>query len=101
MRKLKKALLKEKKFREIFLAYLDINKPSIPEAIDLAVRRGAQEIRLLPYFLLAGKHVNLHIPQIVSQARKKYGKKVSLVLCPYLGYHEKLVGVVKERLRCR
>ena len=101
LKKVRAALSKERKYSRISIAYLDINTPSIPAAIDAAVLSGASEIYLLPYFLLAGKHVNLHIPHIASQARKKYAKKAKIVLCPYLGFHKKLVDVVKERLKCR
>ena len=80
-------------------AYLEINAPSIPEAIGQAVRRGAREVRLVPYFVLSGRHVTRHIPQIVREEKKRYGKKVRITLCPYLGYDSRIVGVVKDRLR--
>ena len=98
MKKVAEALIKERRFGEVICAYLEITKPSIPEAIDGAVKGGASEIRVLPYFLLTGKHVTRHIPQIVARARRKHKNRVKILLCPYLGYHEKIVSVVKQRI---
>ena len=82
----------------VVCAYLEINKPSISDAILRAVRKGAREVRILPYFLLEGKHVVRDIPMIVRQARARHGAKVRIRLCPYLGYDTRIVSVVRDRL---
>ena len=79
-------------------AYLEINSPSIADAIGQAAARGAGEVRVLPYFVLSGRHVNKHIPQIVRQARKK-NPGVRIKLCSYLGYDPRIVDVVRDRIR--
>lgn len=86
-------------FREVTCAYLEINPPSIPEALLRAVRRGARDIRVLPYFVLAGNHVREDIPRIVRFEARRWKRKAKIRLCPYLGYHEKIVSVVKERIQ--
>jgi sirohydrochlorin ferrochelatase len=80
-------------------AYLEVTPPSIPDAIDACVRKGAREVRILPYFLLMGNHVKTDIPEIALKAGRKYRGKAKITLCPYLGFHEKIVAVVKERLK--
>jgi sirohydrochlorin cobaltochelatase len=80
-------------------AYLEINAPSIAQAVRRSVRGGAREVRILPYFLLTGNHVQKDIPRIVRQARREHGSKARIRLCPYLGYDERIVAVVKDRLR--
>ena len=80
-------------------AYLEITPPSIGEAIEGCARKGADRIFILPYFLLKGRHTQSDIPRIVRQARKKYSGKVKVHLCQYLGYHEKIVEVVRKRIR--
>jgi len=65
--------LKRKSAADIFeYAFLEIEKPSIPEGIDVCVRKGAKEIILVLNFLNAGRHVGMDIPQIIRSARKKY-----------------------------
>ncbi len=83
------------------LAYLEINTPSISEAIDQCVKQSISEIKVLPYFVLGGRHVKMHIPQIISAARKKHRGKTKIILCDYLGFDPRIVKVVKERLRWR
>jgi len=53
---------------------------------------------VLPYFLLMGVHIKEDIPKIVRLLRRKYRAKIKIILCPYLGYHEKIVSVVSQRL---
>lgn len=86
-------------FREVTCAYLEINPPSIPQALQGAVRRGARDIRVLPYFVLAGNHVRKDIPHIVRVEARRWRRKAKIRLCPYLGYHEKIVSIVKERIQ--
>ncbi|OGW91350.1 MAG: hypothetical protein A3D28_02510 [Omnitrophica bacterium RIFCSPHIGHO2_02_FULL_63_14] len=80
-------------------AYLEITRPSIPEAVDALVAKGAAEIRVLPYFVLSGWHVRTHIPRIISALKKKHRGRCRILLSPYLGYHEKIADVARMRLR--
>jgi sirohydrochlorin ferrochelatase len=93
------ALRSEKIFSEVHCAFLEAAPPSIQEAIDRCVERGAHEVRVLPYFVLTGKHVLRDIPLIVQDASRRHAAKAKISLCPYLGYHPKLVSVVKQRIR--
>ena len=99
MEQLARRRKKDKRFPMVLCAYLEITPPSILEAICRCVQKGANEIMILPYFLLMGNHVKSDIPHLVSLARKKYRLQAKIVLCPYLGYHENILEVVKERLR--
>ena len=98
MEKVARNFRADKSFGLVLCAYLEITPPSIPDAIDLCLKKGAREIFVLPYFLLTGRHVTEDIPKIVSAARKKHGRKVRIKLCSYLGYHEKIVEVARERI---
>ena len=97
MEKVASGIRSDKRFAGVSCAYLEIAKPSIEEAIDLSVEKRSKEIRILPYFVLTGRHVKSHIPEIVAAARKKYSG-VKIILCPYLGYDEKIVSVAKTRI---
>lgn len=83
----------------VVCAYLEIARPSITEAIDRCVAGGAREVRVLPYFVLSGRHVKSHIPVIIAASRKKHGRRAKIILCPYLGYDKKVVELAKERIR--
>ena len=98
MQKVAKSLRREKVYREVLCAFLEVSPPSIPDAIEALVQKGACEVRVLPYFVLSGKHVTRDIPRIVSEAARKHRGRARVALCPYLGYHPDIVSVVKQRL---
>ena len=98
MARVARELRQDKRFGRVVCAYLEITPPSISSAIDDCAARGADEISLLPYFVLSGMHVRKDIPRIIAQARRRHARKVKIKLCPSLGYHKKIVDVVKERL---
>jgi sirohydrochlorin ferrochelatase len=84
---------------KVTCAYLEIAKPSVPEAVDALVRGGAREIRVLPYFVQLGLHVREDMPALVAEAKKRHRGRARITLCPYLGYHDKIVQVAAERLK--
>ena len=88
-------------YRSVRCAYLEITSPSIPDAVRDAVEKGALEVRILPYFVLSGRHIREDIPRIVSLEKNRWKGRAKIVLCPYLGFDERLVGVVRDRLHGR
>ena len=98
MRKVARELERTKLYREVRPAFLEVARPSISEAIRSSVQRGASEVRVLPYFVLTGKHVTRDIPLIVREMALQHHPKAKIVLCPYLGYHPRIVSVVKDRI---
>ena len=78
--------------------FLELNFPSIPEAIDLCVEKGAEEVIVIPYFLHMGRHVLEDLPKEIEKGKKKH-PGVSILLGPHLGFHKKLVEIVLERVQ--
>ncbi len=78
-------------------AHMECAPPTIGEAFDSAVARGAEEIVVHPYFLLPGKHWALDIPALVAQAAKNHPGKTWKVTEP-LGASEKIRDVILERI---
>ena len=96
MEQVARDIRKKAVFEKVLCAYLEITPPSIEEAVKQAVEFGAAEVRILPYFLLKGRHTQQHIPAIAAAVKMRY-KKVRIVLCPYLGYHPKIALAALER----
>ncbi len=55
-------------------AFLEIEKPSIPDGIENCIKKGAKQIVILLNFLNSGKHVDEDIPRIVQEAKMKYAQ---------------------------
>ena len=73
-------------------AFLEIAHPSIPEGIDICVKKGATDIVILLNFLNAGKHVDEDIPRIVSEARGKH-PDVTFTITQPVGKHDQIVKI--------
>ena len=73
-----------RRFGGVSYAFLELEHPSIVEAIDAAVANGAREVIVLPYFLAAGRHVVEDIPREVETKQRQY-PEVKFRIAPYLG----------------
>jgi sirohydrochlorin ferrochelatase len=72
------------RFASVCCAYLELADPDIPSAIEQAIAGGADELRLVPYFLSAGRHVAHDIPEIVAQKRRQH-PDINIHLDEHLG----------------
>lgn len=71
------------------VAFLELAAPSIPEGLARCLAKGAQEIVVFPYFLAAGTHVALDIPEAVSAFELDH-PHIRVRLTPHLGASEVL-----------
>ena len=77
-------------------AFMECNAPSIPDAIDAAVARGATEIIAVPYFLHTGTHVCDDLPTLLEEGMARH-PGVAFRLGDYLGLSPVLTRILKER----
>ncbi len=79
------------------VAFLELNPPSIPDAVNVCLNQGADEVVIVPYFVQSGKHVSQHIPQIVLGIQALHPTK-SIRLARHLDFDERIVSVVLDRI---
>ena len=92
-------LLKKQSGIPIFeFAFLEIERPTIPEGIDICVKKGAKEIVVLLNFLNAGRHVDQDIPAIVKEAQAKYPQIPIRITTP-VGQHPGIINLFKDLLQ--
>lgn len=77
-------------------AFLELNEPSIPDAIDAAVAAGSTRLVLLPYFLHAGNHTRRDLPAFMEEARERH-PGVDLTMARHLGPDPRLVAILADR----
>ncbi|KAL3691491.1 hypothetical protein R1sor_005142 [Riccia sorocarpa] len=91
-------LYKEKTGRPIVeAAHMELADPTISDAFDRCVERGASRIIISPYFLFPGRHWDKDIPSIVAEAAKKHPNIPYIVTAP-IGLHELMVTVINDRM---
>lgn len=89
-------ILKQRSQISIFeYAFLEIEKPNIPEGLDICVAKGACEVIVLLNFLNAGRHVNDDIPEIVQHAAQKHSHVNFKVSSP-VGQHPQIADLFLE-----
>ena len=86
---LARALNDEAAKRRVTHAFLDVLRPTLPEAVDRAAAGGAKQIDILPLFLHAGDHVQQDIPRMMDDARRRH-PAVNIRLLRHLGAHPEI-----------
>jgi len=83
------------RFDGVSCAFLEIAAPSIPDGIEAAVRAGAGEVVVMPYFLSAGRHVAEDIPREVAGKQAEH-PQVRMHITPYLGLAPGVTDILLE-----
>lgn len=81
----------------VHMAYMELCKPTLPEAIDDMVRQGFEEITVVPYFLYRGIHLKEDIPEILEACRKKH-PDLTIELGEMLGQDRRLAKILADRI---
>ncbi|MCP3676305.1 MAG: hypothetical protein GY721_01570, partial [Deltaproteobacteria bacterium] len=97
LRRVAKRLETEGGFGYVQPAFLELAPPNFQEALDIMVEKGFKEIKVMPYFLYMGNHMRKDLPKAMEKGSLKH-PGVSMELTPNIGFHEKLVDIVIDRI---
>jgi sirohydrochlorin cobaltochelatase len=75
------------------LAYLEVMKPTLEEAVASLAAKGAQRVRIIPLFLGAGGHVREDLPKLAQAARERHAG-VEIVLEPTIGERQEVTDAI-------
>lgn len=67
-----------------FYAFLELSEPSFYYVLKEVVEKKYIKIKIFPYFLAAGKHVLVDIPDIIKEFENNYNN-IEFTLLPHLG----------------
>ena len=82
--KIARALKRRSPGMAVELAYLEVMKPSLDEALASLAAAGAQRVRIVPVFLGAGGHIKHDLPKLARAARTRH-PTVEIVLEKTIG----------------
>lgn len=68
----------------VFHAFLELSEPSIFIAINKAIAENCEKIKIFPYFLAAGRHVQEDIPCEIKKFKKLH-PEIEFILLPHIG----------------
>jgi sirohydrochlorin ferrochelatase len=85
-------------FTRVEVGFMECNEPSIPEAIEVCVVNGAQQIIAVPYFVHAGTHVCQDLPELLREGQARH-LSVRFALGDYIGLSERLTELLCKRAK--
>jgi sirohydrochlorin ferrochelatase len=85
-------------FRFVTVGFMELNEPTIPEAIAQCVDSGASKVIAVPYFLHAGTHVADDLPGLLEDAAQQF-PGVEFLMGDYLGRDQNITNVVRDRVQ--
>jgi sirohydrochlorin cobaltochelatase len=78
---------------DVRCAFLELDRPALPDAIAELVEAGAGSIRVVPMFLGAGRHAREDLPRIVEHCRHEH-PTVTIELEPFVGEDPRLLDLI-------
>ncbi len=81
--------------RNVGLAYMELARPTVDEAVESAIAQGAKHIAVLPLFFAAGKHLREDLPKALDDLRQRLNIATLDLLQP-IGEHPAFVKTVGE-----
>jgi sirohydrochlorin ferrochelatase len=79
------------------VAHMELAEPTLAQAVDKCVARGAREIVVALFFLSPGRHSQQDIPALVEQASARH-PAVAIRMTAPLGVDPRLAEVIQERV---
>ncbi len=87
-------------FRHVEAAFLEIAEPSLAGAVARLVEKGVRSIRVIPYFLTPGTHMERDLPRILRDISLQYND-LNITATPPLDTHPGLLQILLDRARGR
>jgi sirohydrochlorin cobaltochelatase len=75
------------------VAYLELMRPSLDEAVSALVAAGAKSVHVVPVFLGAGGHVKGDLPGLVAAARRAY-PDLKIIIEKPIGEQPKVIEAI-------
>ncbi len=79
-------------------AYLQFRETNLEKGLVSLIERGADEIKVVPYFLFEGVHIKEDIPAEIAAFAKGY-PGVKITMGRTLGADRRLADIVADRIR--
>jgi len=88
------------RFQLVESGFLELARPSIPDAIESSINAGATSVVIVPYFLAAGRHVAEDIPDMVEPLVQRY-RHVAFHIAEHIGMSDSMPQLILESASAR
>lgn len=91
------AMMKAKVEDEIMIGYMEFAEPNIDGALTQLKEAGVTDVKIVPYFLFEGIHIQKDIPNEVNEWLEK-NEGVNVTFGKTLGVDERLADILLDRV---
>lgn len=85
-------------FDQIVEAYMEFRSMNISSGLLKLMERGADDIKVVPYFLFEGVHIKEDIPQEIAKFQAEH-PEVRIRFGKTLGADQRIASVLADRIR--
>jgi sirohydrochlorin cobaltochelatase len=91
-------------FRKVFPkrfvqgAFLELAKPTIPEAIETCIAQGVNQIVVMPLMFFPGRHVKTDIPGFIEDAKSRH-PEIDFHYSGPLCHHPMMLALLEEKAK--
>jgi len=79
-------------------AHMEIQTPSIADALRACVAQGAEHVVISPFFLSPGRHSQQDIPMLVKEAILKFQMEISYTIADPIGRDPLIVDILQQQI---
>ena len=79
-------------------AYMQLSDKTLDLAVADLAERGATAIRIVPFFLFTGMHIQKDIPEMIEEFAQQY-PHIEFSLANTLGTDERLADILVDRIK--
>jgi len=79
-------------------AHMEIQKPSISDALRACVDQGARHIVVSPFFLSPGRHSQQDIPNLIEEAIMRFELDISYTIAEPIGKDPLIIDILQQQV---
>jgi sirohydrochlorin cobaltochelatase len=91
--RLQQIVAEQQPHSRVVLAYLELMRPGLPDAMAALVAQGIVDISVVPLFLGPGAHLREDFPALLDTLRQRY-PHISLTALPALGESDAMLHAI-------
>ncbi|MHB1347290.1 MAG: sirohydrochlorin chelatase [Candidatus Humimicrobiaceae bacterium] len=82
----------------VFGAFLQFSSNNISSAIEKIIKKGGDDIKVIPLFLFDGVHVAQDIPEQLCKVKSQH-PEITIRTSAHIGPDDKIVDIIMDRIR--
>jgi len=83
---------------DIEYAFMEFSDRTVEKGIRALAEKGAREIKVVPYFLFMGIHIQEDIPEIVAESAANF-PHIKITIGEHLGVDERLADILVDIIK--